>query len=132
MKVCHHNEALPSYQAQQVWFEENSLSLVLRDERVITLPIAQIPWLLWLANATSEDRADWSIEPDGYAVYWHSLDDGFEVIHVLNELALLSTEIHSAVGDNGTLSDKTLTTIAEDSFLELDRTEAGNARVQLR
>ncbi len=99
---------------------------------MITLPIEQIPWLRWLANATSEERADWSIEPDGYAVYWHSLDDGFEVIHVLNELALLSTEIHSAVGDNDTISDEALTTIAEDSFLELDRTEARNAHVQPR
>jgi len=112
--------------------KKNFLHIVLKDEQVITLPIEQIPWLRWLANATSEERADWSIEPDGYAVYWHSLDDGFEVIHVLNELALLSTEIHSAVGDNDTISDEALTTIAEDSFLELDRTEARNAHVQPR
>lgn len=57
---------------------------MLKDERVITLPIAQVSWLRWLANATPEERADWSIEPGGYAVYWESLDDGFEIAHALS------------------------------------------------
>jgi hypothetical protein len=31
----------------------------------------------------SEQRERWSLEPDGYAVYWEELDDGIEVQHIL-------------------------------------------------
>ncbi|MCB0105661.1 MAG: DUF2442 domain-containing protein [Caldilineaceae bacterium] len=70
--------------AKQVWFEGELLHVVLTDERVVTLPIKQVSWLRWLVNATPEERADWSIEPGGYAVYWESLDDGFEIAHALS------------------------------------------------
>ena len=51
---------------------------------MILLPFEQIPWLRWLAKATPEQRANWSIEPGGYAVYWEALDNGFEVVHALS------------------------------------------------
>lgn len=70
--------------AQRVDFEGNALHLHLTDGRTILLPFEQIPWLRWLAKATPEQRANWSIEPGGYAVYWEALDNGFEVIHALS------------------------------------------------
>ena len=38
----------------------------------------------WLAKATPEQRDNWSIEPGGFAVYWEDLDDGIEIMHLLN------------------------------------------------
>ncbi len=43
----------------------------------------RIDWLAWLANATPEQKANWSFEPGGYAIYWDDLDDGVEVCHIL-------------------------------------------------
>lgn len=66
-----------------VQFEENILHVQLSDGRLVSLPTDKIRWLEWLASAAPEQRAGWSIEPGGYAVYWEELDDGFEVAHLL-------------------------------------------------
>jgi len=42
------------------------------------LPLS-LPWLAWLAQATPEQRAHWSLEPRGFAVYWEELDNGIEI-----------------------------------------------------
>ena len=70
--------------ATAIEFEGNMLHVSLSDGRLVSLPFDTISWLGWLANATPEQRANWSIEPGGYGVYWEELDDGFEVIHLLN------------------------------------------------
>jgi len=54
------------------------------DGREVSLPIDQLEWLQWLAKATPEQRARWTIEPGGYAIYWENLDDGIELEHVLS------------------------------------------------
>jgi hypothetical protein len=59
------------------------LYVVLSDGREVGLPVDRIDWLNWLARATPEQRERWSLEPDGYAVYWEELDDGIEVQHIL-------------------------------------------------
>jgi len=69
--------------ATNVRFEKNSLYVSLSDGREVSLPIDRIDWLAWLARATPEQRAKWSLEPGGYAVYWEELDDGIEVGHIL-------------------------------------------------
>jgi hypothetical protein len=69
--------------ATAVSFTDNMLHLSLDDGRTISLPLDDIPWLAWLAQASQEQRDNWSIEPGGFAVYWEELDDGFEVEHVL-------------------------------------------------
>ena len=66
-----------------VQFEENVLHVQLSDGRRVSLPLDKAGWLGWLASATLEQRAGWSIEPGGYAVYWEELDDGIEVEHLL-------------------------------------------------
>lgn len=66
-----------------IQFEENTLHVVLSDGRRVSLPLYGIGWLNWLASATPAQRASWTIEPGGYAVYWDELDDGIEVEHLL-------------------------------------------------
>lgn len=69
--------------ATKVRFQVNTLYVTLNDGREISLPIDRIEWLAWLASATPEQRANWSLEPGGYAIYWEDLDDGIEVCHLL-------------------------------------------------
>ena len=62
----------------------DTLAIVLSDGRELLLRLGQINWLSWLYEATTEQRVDWSLEPDGFAVYWKALDDGIEIDHVLS------------------------------------------------
>lgn len=71
-------------QAKSVRFEDNIVYILLSDGREISLPINQMDWLKWLANATPEQRSKWTVEPNGFAVYWEELDDGFEIQHLLS------------------------------------------------
>jgi hypothetical protein len=34
-------------------------------------------------QASPEQRAKWSLEPEGFAIYWEELDDGFEIGRLL-------------------------------------------------
>lgn len=55
----------------------------LSDGREIVVPTEKIEWLQWLAKATPRQRANWSLEPGGFAIYWNDLDDGVEICHLL-------------------------------------------------
>ena len=70
--------------AKSVRFANGSLCVRLEDGREISLRLAEVPWLKWLAKAKPKQRANWSLEPGGYAIYWPDLDDGIEVCHLLN------------------------------------------------
>lgn len=69
--------------AVDVRFEGNVLCVSLSDGREISVPVDELPWLDWLAKATPLQRANWSLEPGGFAIYWEDLDDGIEVCHLL-------------------------------------------------
>lgn len=69
--------------AENVRFSGERLVVELSDGRELSLPYKKIPWLKWLAKATPKQRADWSLEPGGYAIYWNQLDDGVEICHLL-------------------------------------------------
>jgi len=71
-------------QAKGLRFEGHVLYILLSDGREVSLPIDQMNWLKWLDKATPEQRAKWSIEPGGFAVYWEELDDGIEIQHLLS------------------------------------------------
>lgn len=75
---------MPEVSVRNVYFDGEMVFVELSDERQIGLPFKKITWLDWLAKATPEQRAKWTIEPYGYAVLWEELDDGFEVEHVLS------------------------------------------------
>lgn len=53
------------------------------DGRELGVPFRKVPWLKGLARATPKQRAEWSIEPQGFAIYWNQLDDGIDVCHLL-------------------------------------------------
>ena len=69
--------------ATTVQFSGDILQVSLSDGRTIGLPINKFSWLKWLAQATPAQRANWSLEPGGFAIYWEDLDDGLEVAHLL-------------------------------------------------
>ena len=70
-------------QARDVSFAGDRLCIELSDGRELSVPYKNIPWLKWLAKATPKQRAGWSLEPGGYAIYWEQLDDGVEICHLL-------------------------------------------------
>jgi hypothetical protein len=69
--------------ATDIRFVGDVLCVSLNDGREISIGINQVDWLNWLAKATPEQRAKWSLEPGGFAIYWDELDDGIEVRHLL-------------------------------------------------
>ena len=69
--------------ARDVSFAGDRLRIELSDGRELSVPYKKIPWLKWLAKATPKQRAGWSLEPGGYAIYWEQLDDGVEICHLL-------------------------------------------------
>ncbi len=75
--------------AMDVRFDDNMLHVSLSDGREIGVPLDKIKWLHWLAQATPEQRAQWSIEPGGFAIYWEQLDDGIEIEHLLGMQSLV-------------------------------------------
>lgn len=70
--------------ATHVRFVDDTLYILLSDGRGLNVPLDRIEWLRWLLNATPEQRAKWSLEPGGFAVYWEELDDGIEVCRLLD------------------------------------------------
>jgi len=77
------NEITEQVRATNLRFVGNILYINLSDSREISVPLDQVKWLHWLLKATPEQRANWSIEPGGFAIYWEDLDDGIEVCHLL-------------------------------------------------
>jgi hypothetical protein len=81
-------KATDQVRAQGARFTNGTLHVRLEDGREVSLPLAEVPWLKWLAKATPKQRANWSLEPGGYAIYWPDLDDGIEVCHLLDLQAI--------------------------------------------
>ena len=75
--------------ATDVHFLGNTLFISLSDGRELSVPLDRIDWLRWLLNATPDQRAKWSLEPGGFAVYWEELDDGIEVCRLLDMQSLV-------------------------------------------
>jgi hypothetical protein len=69
--------------AENVRFVGGRLVVELSDGRQLSVLYKKLSWLRWLAKATPKQRADWSLEPGGYAIYWNQLDDGVEICHLL-------------------------------------------------
>ena len=76
----------PEVAAVGVRFTETMVYVALSDGREVGVPLAHYQFL---ARATSAQRANWQLEPRGFAVYWPDLDDGLEVIHLLSPLAVV-------------------------------------------
>lgn len=81
-------KAAETVRAKSIRFTNGVLRVSLDDGREIGLRLNGVPWLKWLAKATPKQRANWTIEPGGFAIYWPDLDDGIEVCHLLNSMPL--------------------------------------------
>ena len=55
-----------------VAFDDDALSVSLRDGRVISVPLVWYPRLL---NATSDQRRNWKIAGGGYGIHWPEVDE---------------------------------------------------------
>lgn len=63
-----------------VSFHNDLLVVTLSNGRLISIPFCTIHWL---ANAPPAQRSNWHIEPGGFAIYWDGLDDGIEIVHLV-------------------------------------------------
>ncbi|MGA8878764.1 MAG: DUF2442 domain-containing protein [Candidatus Korobacteraceae bacterium] len=55
-----------------VSFDEDSLSVRLKDGRTISVPLA---WYPRLFHATPEQRRNWKIAGGGYGIHWPDIDE---------------------------------------------------------
>ena len=55
-----------------VSFDEDTLSVRLKDGRTISVPLA---WYPRLFNATPEQRRAWKVAGAGYGIHWPQLDE---------------------------------------------------------
>ncbi len=77
-------KATAQVRAKSARITASALHVRLDDGREVSVPFTGAAWLKWLAKATPKQRANWSLEPGGFAIYWPDLDDGVEVCHLLN------------------------------------------------
>ncbi len=61
----------PCYRAKEIWFEEDSINVLLSDAREICVPLDYYPTLL---NAAKEQREDFELFGNGRALYFESID----------------------------------------------------------
>jgi len=66
--------------AQEVTFENESLSVHLQDGRTISVPVAWYPRLL---HGTPEERKHWRLIGKGEGINWESLDEDISVAGLL-------------------------------------------------
>jgi hypothetical protein len=78
------NKTTEQVRAKSARVTANTLHVCLDDGREVSMPLAEVPWLKWLAKTTPKQRANWSLESGGFAIYWPDLDDGVEVCHLLD------------------------------------------------
>ena len=83
------SEITEQVQIAAVRLVENALYVGLSDGRELGVSLDGIAWPDWLQKATEKQRAQWSIEPGGFAVYWDDLDDGIELTHLLSMQLLI-------------------------------------------
>jgi len=74
-------DSFPDIRVVSAFFTNNLLTVALNDGRIIIFPCHGMRWLV---QAAPEQQQDFSIESDGYGVWWHELDDGIALHHILS------------------------------------------------
>ncbi|MCZ7666883.1 MAG: DUF2442 domain-containing protein [Chloroflexi bacterium] len=74
-------DSLSNTKIISAFFTNNLLTVALNDGRIIIFPCSETKWL---AQASPEQQQDFSIESDGYGLWWHELDDGIALHHLLS------------------------------------------------
>jgi hypothetical protein len=78
-------DSFPDIRITNAFFANNTLTVALSDGRIIFYPCAEMTWLV---DAAPEQQQDFCIEPDGYGVWWHKLDDGIALHHILSPASI--------------------------------------------
>ena len=86
--------------ATGVRFVGDILYVALSDGRELSVPLKRVPWLRWLMKSSPEQRAKWSLEPGGFAIYWEEQDDGIEVSRLLGMQPLAAKSPTMFPGDD--------------------------------
>ena len=71
----------PEVAAISVRLTADRVYIELSDGREIGVPVARYAFL---EKASPQALANWTLEPQGFAVYWPDLGDGLEVRHLLD------------------------------------------------
>jgi hypothetical protein len=71
---------------------DDTLSVSLRDGRVITVPLVWYPRLL---NATPDQRKNWKIAGGGYGIHWPDLDEDLSTEGLLGGATAPKTSVHA-------------------------------------
>jgi len=75
-----------------VQFTEDSLSVNLRDGRVISVPLAWYPRLL---RATPAERKNWEISGGGYRIHWPDIDEDLSTEGLLRGAPAPKSAVHA-------------------------------------
>jgi len=75
-----------------VQFTEDSLSVNLRDGRVISVPLAWYPRLL---RATPAERKNWQISGGGYGIHWPDIDEDLSTEGLLRGAPAPKSAVHA-------------------------------------
>jgi hypothetical protein len=60
---------LPIAAAVSVRLDGDTLLVLLEDGREIGLPLSRYTWTRWLLEARPAQRVQWTLEPEGFAVF---------------------------------------------------------------
>jgi uncharacterized protein DUF2442 len=71
---------------------DDTLSVSLRDGRVITVPLVWYPRLL---NATPAQRKNWKIVGGGYGIHWADLDEDLSTEALLRGAPAPKASVHA-------------------------------------
>ncbi|MFN3409025.1 MAG: DUF2442 domain-containing protein [Limisphaerales bacterium] len=83
MNLPRHKAPHHAASAADARFADERLIVALSDGRELSVPYKKIARLRWLAKAAPKQRAHWSLEPGGNAIYRDDRDDGIEICHLL-------------------------------------------------
>jgi len=83
----------PNTKIVKASFQKDLLTAFLNDGRIIIFPCTNMKWL---KQATEQQQQDFSIESDGYGIWWEELDDGIALHHLLST-TVISSEHRSLV-----------------------------------
>lgn len=75
-----------------VQFSADSLSVNLRDGRVISVPLAWYPHLL---RATAAQRKNWKISGGGYGIHWPDIDEDLSTEGLLRGSPAPKSAVHA-------------------------------------
>ena len=81
--------SLPNTKIVNAFLQKDLLTVALNDGRIIIFPCSE---LKWLTQASEEEQQDFSIESDGYGIWWERLDDGIALHHLLSSTVIPNSD----------------------------------------